>query len=249
MDMLKDLMKDRPIFGTFVKLPRPEVVEVLALAGYDFVVCDGEHAQMDESDIQSVVRAARGVGLPIVVRTSGLERGLINRSLEAGAQGIQLPRTGITTASDFAKLLRYPPAGGRSTSTAHAMAAYGDVVLSDYQRRANDDVIAVGQFETADFATGIDDVMAALDVAFIGPVDLRVDMGHSDDPTHPDVRDACNTIRAAASRAGIATGTFVSGAAAAREAMEVGDRYIVIAGDITMLQSGARRLLEETRNG
>ena len=44
--LLRDKLETRPCFGIFVKIPRAEVIDVLALAGYDFVVLDLEHSQM-----------------------------------------------------------------------------------------------------------------------------------------------------------------------------------------------------------
>ncbi len=81
-----------PVVGTFLKIPRFEVVDLLALAGFDFVVCDYEHSQMSLLDATDIVRAGVGRGLPVVVRVPGLNRGDINRLLEAGAAGIQLAR-------------------------------------------------------------------------------------------------------------------------------------------------------------
>ena len=52
-----------------------------------------EHGQMDERDVLETVRAAQGAGIPIVIRVPGMERGFVNRSLEAGAAGIMLART------------------------------------------------------------------------------------------------------------------------------------------------------------
>lgn len=231
-----------PVLGTFLKLPRPEVVDVLAAAGFDFVVCDYEHAQMDEREARDVVRAGRTVGLPVVVRVPDLDRGAINRLLEAGAAGIQLARTRADAARDLRDVLRYAPDGSRSVSMSHPAAGYGTVPLTEFMARSNASVLAVGQFETADYAYGLDRAVTSLDVAFIGPVDLRVDLGHPAEPGHPDVVSAMAAIRAAAAAAGVPTGSFAGSAQAAREAVEAGDRYVVVSGDLTMLAQAATDL-------
>lgn len=89
---LRSLLDVGLVVGTFLKIPRFEVVDLLALAGFDFVVCDYEHAQMTIADATDIVRAGVGRGLPVVVRVPTLDRGDINCLLEAGAAGIQLAR-------------------------------------------------------------------------------------------------------------------------------------------------------------
>jgi 2-keto-3-deoxy-L-rhamnonate aldolase RhmA len=54
--------------GTFVKIAAPSVIEVLALAGLDFAVIDGEHAPFDRADIDRLVLAGVAAGLPLLVR-------------------------------------------------------------------------------------------------------------------------------------------------------------------------------------
>ena len=87
---LRALLAERSVTGTFLKIPRFEVVDLLALAGFDFVVCDYEHAQMSVREACEVVRAGAGRGMPVMVRVPALDRGEINRLLEAGAAGANL---------------------------------------------------------------------------------------------------------------------------------------------------------------
>jgi len=244
---LRARIEDGPVFGTFVKLPRPEVIELLALTGFDFVVCDYEHSQMDVGMVLETVRAARGAALPVLVRLPEIDRGLINRLLEAGAEGIQLARADADGAIRLADLLRYPPLGSRSISLAQPMAEYGNRTLEDHIAAANRDVLAVGQFETAAYAERLDEALGALDVAFIGPVDLSVDLGHPGDQDAEPVRQATATIEAAAARSGRPLGTFVAGPAAAERALARGYRFLVVTSDLGMLSAGARRALAEVR--
>jgi 4-hydroxy-2-oxoheptanedioate aldolase len=142
---LRDTMLERPVYGTFLKLPRREVVEILALAGFDFAVCDLEHAQIDEAEAREVLLAGSHAGLPIVVRVPDLERGLINRLLEAGAAGIQAPR--VRSAADAARLrelVEYPPEGSRSVSLQQpAAATRAGVSLGIFVARPADAAAAV----------------------------------------------------------------------------------------------------------
>lgn len=241
---LRALMAERAVTGTFLKIPRFEVVDLLAIAGYDFVVCDYEHAQMSVHDACDIVRAGIGRGLPVLVRTPTLDRGEINRLLEAGAAGIQLARGSGNDAVALRQLVSYPPTGTRSVSMAQPAADYGfRVSLTTHLERSNSEVLAIGQFETADYAEDINSAMASLDVAFIGPVDLSVDLGTPGNLCSRRMREAASVIEAAAERANVPMGIFAGSAEAAAAARAKGYRYIVAGSDLTMLSTGAAALL------
>lgn len=241
---LRALVAERAVTGTFLKIPRFEVVDLLALAGFDFVVCDYEHAQMSVREACEVVRAGTGRGMPVMVRVPGLDRGEINRLLEAGAAGIQLARGHGSSASALRTLVSYAPAGTRSVSMAQPAADYGlRISLTEHLESSNREVLAVGQFETADYADGLDAALAALDVAFIGPVDLSVDLGTPGRLDSDPMQHAAREIESAAARAGVPMGVFAGSRPAADAAREKGYRYIVAGSDFSMLSAGAASLL------
>jgi 4-hydroxy-2-oxoheptanedioate aldolase len=193
--------------GLFVKLPGTEVVDVAAAAGFDFIVVDREHSQLGEADALRLVRHAHARGLPAVVRVPEVDRGAVNRLLEAGAAGIQLST--VRTAHQVRALraaTRYAPGGDRSVSLAHPVARYGGTALRDYlDERAADPPLLVGQIETAATEDPLDEILAAgLDVAFIGTTDLSVDLGLAADR----VTERVEEIAAAAEAAGVELGAF-----------------------------------------
>lgn len=248
--MLRPVLESRAAIGTFLKLPRPEVVSLLALAGFDFVICDLEHAQIDERECREVLLAAAADGLPVIVRVAQLDRGVVNRLLEAGAAGIQLPRTRTAQdAADLCSLLRYPPDGTRSVSQAQRAAGYGAEPLPEYLAASNAAVLAVGQFETADLPERLDDVVALLDVAFIGSVDLSVDAGRPGDELAPAVRRVVERVEAAAARTGCHLGVFAPDARRAAAAVAGGYNYVAVAADVTMLRRGAADLIGDLAEG
>lgn len=241
---LRNLLEKGPVTGTFLKIPRFEVVDLLAIAGFDFAVCDYEHAQMSVADACDIVRAGTARRMPVVVRVPTLDRGDINRLLEAGAAGIQLARGTGASASALRDLVSYPPEGTRSVSLSQPAADYGHgVTLLQHFERSNRETLAVGQFETADYAAGLDATMAALDVAFIGPVDLSVDLGTPGQQDSPAMQESLAEIKAAAERASVPMGIFAGSAAQAEAFKAKGYRYIVTGSDLTMLSQGAESLL------
>jgi 4-hydroxy-2-oxoheptanedioate aldolase len=139
--------------------------------------------------------------------------------------------------------MRYPPQGSRSVSPGHPAGGYGSVPLTTFMPISNAQLLLVGQLETAAAASAPDATVAGLDVAFIGPVDLRVSLGHPDRPQHPEVLRAVAGIRAAADRAGVPTGTYVGTAAELEAAVTDGYRYVLVATDLALLSSAARSVL------
>jgi 4-hydroxy-2-oxoheptanedioate aldolase len=170
------------IQGIFVKLASTQVIDVIAESGFDFVIVDLEHSQLSETDAMRLVRHAHLVGLPAVVRVTSVDRGLVNRLLEAGADGIQLST--VRTASQVRDLLaatRYSPEGTRSIGVAHPGTSYGARELRGYlaELRVSPPIV-VAQIETAETDDPLEEILGAgADVAFVGSLDLTVDVGHN----------------------------------------------------------------------
>src|SRR5690348_9590887 len=122
-------LRERRIVGTFVKLPALESIDLCA-AALDFCVVDHEHSQLAETDVLRLVRHASALGFPAVVRIPEVDRGLVNRLLEAGAAGLQL--SSVRRAAEVRALrdaALYAPGGRRSISLAHPRAGYGATPL------------------------------------------------------------------------------------------------------------------------
>lgn len=193
--------------GIFIKLAAPEAVDLVAAAGFDFAVVDLEHSQISEAEALRLVRHAHAMGLRALVRVPVVDRGLINRLLEAGATGLQLS-TVRTVAQVIAlrEAAHYAPEGSRSISLAHPIAGYGATALVEYlaEHRAAPPLL-VGQIETASTDDPLEDILAAgLDVAFIGTTDLTVDLGLDAERTQTRIAE----IAATAERAGVTLGAF-----------------------------------------
>lgn len=191
----------------FLKLAAPEVVDLVAAAPLDFAVVDLEHSQLTTGAALALVRHARAVGLPALVRLPELHRGLVNRLLEAGAAGIQLST--VRRADQVRALraaMRYAPEGDRSISLAHPAAAYGALPLPEYlAAQAAAPPLLVAQLETAATDDPLADVLAAgVDVAFVGTTDLSVDLGLD----AARLEERVEEIAAAAAAAGVELGGF-----------------------------------------
>jgi len=170
------------------------------------------------------VRHAAAIGFPAVVRIPQVDRGLINRLLEAGAAGIQL--SSVRRAAEVKTLRdasRYAPGGTRSISLAHPAATYGATALRDYVAGAQPPLLVI-QLETRETDDPLAEICGAgADVVFLGLTDLLVDCGLDDDAA----RMRADEIAAAAADAGVVLGGFGT---------DERFRYSVISSDVALLR-------------
>lgn len=231
-----ELAAGRQVVGTFVKLPTPDVVEIAATAGCDFVVVDLEHSTLAEADAIGLVRHADVYGLAALVRVPRVDAALIARLLENGAAGIQLSM--LQTAAQAAELVaatRFAPVGARSVSLANRVAGFGATPLSDFlAAEAQDPPLLVGQIETR-VTEPWAGVVGALDVVFVGTTDLSVSLGL---PPAPALTAAVDDVRAAA--AGAAFGGWAATRAAAPGLGLADAGYLIVGSDLQILASGLR---------
>jgi 4-hydroxy-2-oxoheptanedioate aldolase len=222
MSSIREELEARRVVGTFIKLAALESIEIAA-AELDFAVVDLEHSQLSEGEARRLVRHAHALGFPAVVRIPELDRGLVNRLLEAGAAGIQLST--VTRAAEVAGLKRamlYPPDGARSISLAHPGAGYGRTPLGEYLER--EVPLAVVQIETMETEDSLDEILEqAPDVVFLGVTDILVDAQLDQE----NARARADEIASAASRAGATLGGFGA---------DERYRYSVVSSDVALLQ-------------
>jgi 4-hydroxy-2-oxoheptanedioate aldolase len=213
------------------------------LAGFDFVLVDMEHGQISEQEARTVIAECRLAGLPCVIRLADAAAGIVNRLLEAGAVGIQMPK--VRTAADAVRLramMHFPPAGVRSIGIANRWAQYGRLPIAQVVEEANDRSVVIGMFETREVEEPWDDVMAPLDVVFIGPGDLSIEYGLPID--HPDLQAHIARVEETAKRTGTILGRHAAGAEQAAALAARGYRFIGVSADTTLLGDAARVLVE-----
>jgi 4-hydroxy-2-oxoheptanedioate aldolase len=220
---LRGRLRDGRVIGTFVKLPALESVDICA-ASLDFCVVDYEHSQLSEADVLRLVRHAAAIGFAAVVRIPEVDRGLVNRLLEAGAAGIQLSSVRrVAEVEALASAAAYAPAGTRSISLAHPQAGYGGVPLREYVAAAEKPLLVI-QLETrATDDAPVELCRAGADIAFLGLTDLLVDCGLDESAAS----ERANELAAAVGEAGIALGGFGD---------EERFRYAVVSSDVALLR-------------
>jgi len=169
-----------PALGTFVKLPSQETVELIAIAGFDFIVIDLEHAPLDLETAFRHIGVALHLGVPSVVRVPGLAGGWIQRILDAGAEGIMLPHTDTAAlAEEAVRAIRFEPWGTRGAGSTSRAGGWGSVPVEEYVRFGQEEVVFMPQIESADAARNAAAIAAVpgVDALFIGLADLSANVG------------------------------------------------------------------------
>lgn len=235
------------VVGTFVKLAAVESVDLVAATGLDFCVVDAEHSQLTRGDVSRLVRHAARGGFPAVVRLPALDPGEVNRVLEAGASGVQLSGLrSAATAQALHEAMRYAPEGVRSVSLAQPAAGYGACALADYLAQdAADPPLVVGQIESATTDDPLEDVVRHVDVAFLGTMDLSVDLGVPGEMGHPTLVRRAEEVAAAAAAHGTRLGGWTPTAAQAATWWARGATYLVVGSDLQLLGHGLATLASE----
>jgi 4-hydroxy-2-oxoheptanedioate aldolase len=205
------LAKQERQVGLWCGLANPIAAEILAGAGFDWIVIDGEHAPNDITTLLPQLQAMRGGAAEPVFRVPWNDMVIIKRALDVGARSLLIPF--VQNAGEARKAVaaaRYPPLGIRGVSVTPRANDYGRI--TNYHRNAHLDLCILVQLETKDALKEIEAVAAVegVDGIFIGPSDLAAAFGQLGNPRHPDVqaaiKEAAQRIRAAGKSAGFLTG-------------------------------------------
>jgi 4-hydroxy-2-oxoheptanedioate aldolase len=237
------LREGRQQIGLWCTLPGGTVAEVLAGAGYDWIVFDTEHTPGDAASVLQQLQAAAPYPVSAVVRPVTNDTALIKHFLDIGAQTLVIPYVqNAEEARAAATAMLYPPAGLRGVSGWTRANRFGRI--ADYARRAAEELCLLVQVETEQALGEIEAIAAVegVDGIFIGPADLAASMGHAGNPAHPEVvaaiEDAIRRIRVAGKPAGILT----LDPAFARRCIELGTLFTAVGTDGSILSRGADAL-------
>lgn len=233
------------VLGCFQRIPAPEVTEVCAYAGFDFVVVDMEHTLVSEERIADLVRAAEAAGIAALIRVPSHDPAAIGRLLEAGPTGLHVPQVrSVAEAEAIVRATRFQPTGSRGLAPSRG-AGYGTLrSLAEHVRASEEELLLVVQVEDR---SGLDelDAIAALDgvdAVFIGLTDLSQDLGVPGEYDHPTLEEAVGRAFRAVKGRGKPVGVPVTGAAFAKRYLERGASYLT-ANDIRLLLDSSREFL------
>lgn len=182
----KTLRDGTGLLAVFSILPRVEMIEAIALAGFDAVIIDLEHGPMGTGDLPHLVLAARAHGLAAIVRVRENNPSLIGGALDAGADGVLVPQIGSRREAEaVVAAARFAPEGERGANPWVRAAGFGGG--PDWFASANEKVAILVTIEGTDGIAAARSIIETpgLDGVFIGPVDLSNSLGVPGQINHP----------------------------------------------------------------
>ena len=230
------------LLGCFLTWPVAGVVELSALAGFDFVVVDVEHGFFSIESVASTVLAADGAGIEAIVRSPTVLSGELGRYLDAGAAGALLPRVeSVAMARGAIELLKFAPHGKRGLGGVRAN-RYATRPLADFVREANEETLVAVQIERegalAELGALADEPL--VDVLYVGPNDLSQALGSPGDTTSERFRGALARVASEAARARKTAGIMVGNREQIPALRELGYRFFTTSDRALVLESGRR---------
>jgi 4-hydroxy-2-oxoheptanedioate aldolase len=237
------LREGRTLIGLWAQSGHAAISEVVADAGFDWLLVDGEHAPLEVPTIVDQLRVIEPTGTPAIVRPAWNDPVILKRVLDTGAQTLLIPFVqSAEEARRAVAAVRYPPQGARGVAATHRANRYGR--MGDYYARANEEICVLVQLETREAVAALEAIggVEGVDGLFIGPSDLAASMGHIGRNAHPDVRalisDACARARAI----GTPIGILAPIEADARAFLEMGFQYVAVGSDIAVLRNAVDQL-------
>lgn len=242
---LKKKMRDgEATVGSWITLGHPGIAEIMANAGFDWLVVDLEHSVISIERAADLIRTIDACGVTPLVRLTSNDADLAKRVLDAGAHGIIVPMVNsVADAQHAVAMVRYGPAGTRGVGLARAQ-GYGARFKEYLAKQRDEPPVVVVQIEHIEALHSLAQILAVpgVDGFFVGPYDLSCSLGRPGDFEHPDFVAAMSRIRQAGIDSGLPGGMHIvePDVGAVTRALADGHRFLAYSVDIRILDIGAR---------
>lgn len=240
-------LSGRILSGTFVKTPDLAVIEVLAKSRLDFLCLDAEHAPFDRARMDACLAMARALDMPTLVRVAAGEPHLVLQALDSGAVGIVCPHVDTPEkAATLARAARFGR-GGRGFAGSTRWAGFATRPMAEVLAR-DAETMVIAQIEEPEGVEAVEAIAATegIDGLFVGPADLSVGYGKSDQ-TSDELKSAIARTGAAARAAGKACMIWVPNAEAANALQAHGMTMFFTASEHAWMLAGANAVADGIR--
>jgi 4-hydroxy-2-oxoheptanedioate aldolase len=237
------LKANKAQIGLWSSLSSNYSVEVIAGAGFDWILLDCEHSPNDLESVLTQLQAAAPYPTHPVVRVPWNDMVNIKRVLDVGAQSLLVPY--VSTAEEAKAAVahtRYPPAGVRGVAGTTRATRFGRV--KDYAKRAHEEICVLVQVETQSAVDNIEAICAVdgVDGVFIGPADLHASLGYTGEIANPKVKPMIDEAIKRIRKAGKAPGILTPNEADAKHWLGCGGLFVAVGADVGILARGAEAL-------
>lgn len=240
------LQEGQLVFGAWITIPHPTVAEIMALAGFDFLVIDTEHGAIEAESVQTLIQAMSATEAIPLVRLSGSQRTCANRILDTGPLGVIVPMVNSREdALAAVQAARYPPEGKRGIGLGRAHGFDPDG-RNEYLKVANSLMMVGIQIEQQEGVDRVEEIVTTpgVDLVLVGLVDLAGSLGHAGETGHSEVTKAVEKVVRSARQAGVPLGIPVGGPADLLARVKQGFQFFHLGADMVYLgQTCKNRLL------
>ena len=238
----KAILSQSPQIGIWSSLSSHVSAEVIAGAGFDWVLLETEHSPNELPMVLGQMQALMGGTASTIVRPAWNDMVLIKRYLDIGAQTLLLPYVqSEQEAKNAISYTRYPPQGVRGVSGTSRATGFGR--YKDYVKRVHEELCVLVQVETRAAMDQLESIAAVegVDGIFIGPNDLAADLGYLGNWQHPEVWKVMEAAAKRIRKMGKAPGILV-GEADGQRCLDMGYVFVAVGSDLGLLARGADSL-------
>ena len=233
--------------GLFITSGSETNAEIVASAGFDWLLIDAEHSPYGLETVTSLLRTVAAYPATPVVRIPVNDTVLIKQYLDLGAQNLMVPMVhNAEQAEKAVAAMHYPPRGVRGIGAALARSSRFNGV-ADYLHKASETVSLTVQVESAEAVENAAEIAAVygVDAIFIGPSDLAASMGLLGQQQHPDVLAAIDKTFKAVRESGKLVGINAFNLEQAQAYIDAGASFVCVGADVQQLASATRGLIEK----
>ena len=252
MSLKKKLKNNELTIGSWVTIGHPAIIDIMASAGFEWLVVDMEHTSIDLTMAHNLIATIQANGMKALVRVSQNEEVIIKRILDMGADGIVVPmvksREDALEAIDYAK---YPPVGKRGVGLFRAQ-KYG-LGFDEYKKWVNEELVIIAQIEHYEAVDNIEEIITTdgIDGVIIGPYDLSGSMGFPGEYDRADVKDGIAKVLKVCKQNNIPSGFHVieSDPFKLQERIDEGCTFLAYSLDFFFLGDSARDGMKKIAEG
>jgi len=245
------LSKGETVFGCSLTCYRSaEIPRTFAAAGFDYVFIDMEHATFDLETVHDMIAASLAAGITPIVRVGELLYSLAARLLDAGAQGIILPRVEDPRLLEEAlSWMRFPPEGKRGYGVSGPMVGYEPRTFPEIIEHQNRNTLVVVQFETMPAMERADELLSlrGVDIAMVGPADLSIALGIPGQFDNPLLISTVERLMEKCRRHNVVPGIQTRTVAMAKAWAERGMRFVGAGAEHGLLLEKSREAVAQLR--
>lgn len=246
-NLKKRLQQGETLNGCWLNLGSPLTAEIVGLSGFDWVLIDLEHGAGTEKDVLAQLQALESTPTVAFVRVESSDSARISRVLDMGAAGVMCPK--VNNAIEAKKVingLHYPPFGNRGVAKMVRATGFGQN-FQTYYDASKESLLGIIQIETVEALNHLDEIAAleGVDVLFIGPADLSMELGIFGQFDNPIFIHALQKIILAAQKAGKSTGILFFNPDDYQKYHDMGIRFIACGADATFVADGARAMAKK----